>query len=107
MLESIGLETTSGDKQLYALGRDTKKHVQISKGAEDAFNLMKKTLGKGDAMIVGVDYDVDVIENSGNHGGVTDHWIALSSIIYDLSNNSTSFGFFDPRTKHKELKILK
>ena len=103
MLETVGLETSASDIQILTLVKDPKGLAKISENANTAFNLMKKTVGKGDAMIVGVDYD-DVIENSGNRGGITNHWVTLSSITYNLINNSISFGFFDPRTKHKELK---
>jgi hypothetical protein len=103
MLKNKGIETTDGDHQMLTLSKDSKGVAQISKNSNTAFEELKKTVGRGDPIIVGVDYD-DINENSGNVGGVTDHFVTISSVTYDLKSNSTSFGFYDPRTQHKGLK---
>jgi hypothetical protein len=56
---------------------------------DDQTNYMNAQVGTGNSVRVHVDYNGD---------GIGDHWVAISSRTSNLTNNSSTYTFYDPGT---------
>ncbi|MEQ8580623.1 MAG: DUF6443 domain-containing protein [Marinoscillum sp.] len=77
----------------------TEKGYSIEKhgDANNAMSYLDSEIDNGKSVLIGIDYKKGQSSKTGD--GVTDHWVAISSRITNLSTGSKSYRFYDPGTK--------
>jgi len=102
MLNNEGVQTAGRANEVLVTGLgENGRAGNPTANAQNGFKMIDNALEHGDPIIVGVDYQ----GGSPNYDKMTDHFIVISSKTETLDKGkvtSTTYNYFDPRTKHKD-----
>jgi RHS repeat-associated protein len=104
MLTNAGVETagsatavlTASENVQQVGGRVVGYTVTPTANAQLGIDVINATIDNGQPLIVGVDY-----RQGSPNDGITDHFVVVGGRTTNLTNNTVTYRFFDPRTAHR------
>ena len=102
-LSNAGVQTAGRATEVLMTGATTQGTAgPTTANAATGVSVINSAIDAGNPIVVGVDYR----SGSLNHDGMTDHFIVISGRTETLNNGavtSTSYHFFDNRTRHQNI----